>query len=114
MQPEREGLEPSYEQRKFPVEERRDRLQVVASPDGREGSLVIRQDASLYLGTSGCGAERSPTCCRRGPCLAAGPAGHSPGRWPFPVGRGRGVVLDEPLLSIEADEASEVLVFDLA
>ena len=33
--PEREGLEPSYEQKAFPEEERRDRLRLVASPDGR-------------------------------------------------------------------------------
>ena len=33
--PEREGLEPCYEQRAFPEEERRNRLRLVASPDGR-------------------------------------------------------------------------------
>ena len=33
--PEREGLEPSYEQRAFPEEERRNRLRLVASPDGQ-------------------------------------------------------------------------------
>src|SRR5919199_2665695 len=47
--PEREGLEPSYEQRAFPEPERRNRLRLVASPDGSEGSLAIRQDARLYL-----------------------------------------------------------------
>src|SRR6185312_5369581 len=44
--PEREGLEPSYEQRAFPVDERRNLLRLVASADGRDGSLTIRQDAS--------------------------------------------------------------------
>src|SRR5215212_4223284 len=49
--PEREGLEPSYEQKAFPEAGRRNRLRLVASPDGAEGSLAIRQDARLYLAT---------------------------------------------------------------
>ena len=55
--PEREGLEPSYEQRAFPEEERHNRLRLVASPDGRDGSLTIRQDARLYLGSLDGGRE---------------------------------------------------------
>jgi quercetin 2,3-dioxygenase len=45
--PERNGLPPSYEQKEFPEGERRGRLRVIASPDGREGSLTIHQDVSL-------------------------------------------------------------------
>src|SRR5947209_11283362 len=47
--PERQGLRPSYDQRAFPEGERRGRLRVVASPDGRDGSLTIRQDAEVFL-----------------------------------------------------------------
>src|SRR3954454_7983784 len=46
--PDREGREPSYEQRAFPEEKRRDRLRLVASPDGADGSLTIGQDARLF------------------------------------------------------------------
>ncbi|HUJ27697.1 MAG TPA: pirin family protein [Myxococcales bacterium] len=46
--PERAGIEPGYEQKNFPVEERRGRLQLLASRDGRDGSLVIHQDAELH------------------------------------------------------------------
>ena len=46
--PERDGLAPSYEQKRFPLEERTGRLQLVASGDGRDGSLTIQQDADLY------------------------------------------------------------------
>ena len=46
--PERRGLEPGYEQKSFPVEEKRGQLRLVASRDGREGSVTIHQDASLY------------------------------------------------------------------
>ncbi len=46
--PERAGVEPSYEQKRFPLAERTGRLRLVASPDGRDGSLTIHQDADLY------------------------------------------------------------------
>lgn len=49
IRPEREGIEPSYEQRAFDKEHRQDRLQLVASRDGADGSLVIHQDAQIYL-----------------------------------------------------------------
>ena len=48
--PEKEGLEPGYEQRAFPLEERRGELLLVASRDGREDSLTVHQDVSLYAG----------------------------------------------------------------
>jgi redox-sensitive bicupin YhaK (pirin superfamily) len=47
--PERKGLEPSYEQKAFSPEGRKNRLQLVASRSGDEGSLVIHQDAKIYL-----------------------------------------------------------------
>ena len=47
--PERQSLSPSYDQRAFSEDERRGQLRLVASPDGADGSLTIRQDARLYL-----------------------------------------------------------------
>lgn len=49
--PERRGLRPEYEQKSFPQQERDGRLRVVASPDGRDGSLTIHQDVNLYAAT---------------------------------------------------------------
>ena len=46
--PERRGLAPGYEQKSFPAEEKRGRLRILASRDGREGSVTIHQDANLY------------------------------------------------------------------
>jgi hypothetical protein len=45
--PERAGLEPGYEQRAFPDEEKQGRLRLVASRDGAEGSLTVHQDARI-------------------------------------------------------------------
>ena len=50
MLPERQGIKPSYEQKTFPVAERRGKLRLVASPNGRAGSLKIHQDNKLYAG----------------------------------------------------------------
>jgi redox-sensitive bicupin YhaK (pirin superfamily) len=45
--PDREGHPPGYEQKAFPESERRGKLRIVASPDGRDGSVTIHQDALL-------------------------------------------------------------------
>jgi redox-sensitive bicupin YhaK (pirin superfamily) len=47
--PERKGVEPSYEQKRFPDEERHNKLRLVASPDAADGSLLIHQDARIFL-----------------------------------------------------------------
>lgn len=49
--PDRANLPPSYEQTAFSDEEKRGRLCLVASPDGKDGSVTIHQDARLYAGT---------------------------------------------------------------
>lgn len=49
IEPSRMGLEPSYEQRTFPEEDRTNRWRLAASPDGADGSVVVHQDARLYL-----------------------------------------------------------------
>ncbi len=46
--PERSGLPPSYEQKSTGKGGRRDGFQLLASPDGRDGSVSIHQDATLY------------------------------------------------------------------
>jgi hypothetical protein len=112
--PDRTGLAPSYEQRRFPEEERRGRLRLVASPDGADGSVTVHQDACLLAAL-----------------LAPGQAvGHAlaPGRHAWvQVARGAVEVSGQRLsagdgaaLSRETEVAlrgiadSEVLLFDLA
>jgi hypothetical protein len=111
--PSQRGLSPSYEQKAFPDAERRGRLRVVASPDGREGSVVIHTDAVVFAGLFDAG-ERTE--------LALAPGRHA---W-IQVARGQvqvngrelsagdGAALsDEPKLSIEGVRDGELLVFDL-
>lgn len=47
--PEKRGLSPTYQQKLFPERERKNTLRLVASHDGREGSLKIHQDAEIFL-----------------------------------------------------------------
>jgi redox-sensitive bicupin YhaK (pirin superfamily) len=46
--PDREGITPRYDQKKFPDSEKRGRLRLVGSADGRDGSIVIHQDVELF------------------------------------------------------------------
>jgi quercetin 2,3-dioxygenase len=48
--PDRPGHTPGYEQKSFTTEDRQGRLRLVASPDGRDGSITIHQDATLASG----------------------------------------------------------------
>lgn len=46
--PNQEGVKPSYEQKAFADEEKLNNLRLIASQDGREGSVTIHQDVNLY------------------------------------------------------------------
>jgi redox-sensitive bicupin YhaK (pirin superfamily) len=112
--PDTTGLAPSYEQKHFAAAEPRNRLLLVGSRDGREGSVTIHQDVSLYVGRLDAGAKLRH---------ALAPGRHA---W-LQVARGAVRVADAPLragdgaalageasLELAAQEASEILVFDLA
>jgi redox-sensitive bicupin YhaK (pirin superfamily) len=58
IEPKFTGMKPSYEQKHFGPEEKRGRLRLIASPDGREGSVTVHQDALIYAGLFD-GAERA-------------------------------------------------------
>jgi redox-sensitive bicupin YhaK (pirin superfamily) len=55
MLPEKKGLKPVYGQKNFAESEKRGKLRLVASPDGRDGSVTIRQDNELYATVLGKG-----------------------------------------------------------
>jgi redox-sensitive bicupin YhaK (pirin superfamily) len=55
MFPEKQGLKPTYDQKSFAEVEKRGKLRLVASPDGRDGSVKIRQDNELYSTVLGAG-----------------------------------------------------------
>lgn len=114
IEPNQRGIEPGYEQKSFPAEEKRGRLRLVASPDGAEGSVTIHADAALYAGLLD-GAETAELA------LAPGRKGYVHvvqgeldvnGR--HLQGGDAAVLADEPLISLAGGRQAEVLVFDLA
>jgi hypothetical protein len=112
--PERLGLPPSYEQRAFPAAEGRDRLRLVASRDGRDGSLTVHQDVSLHLGTLGRGLRiRQPLAAGRSAWLQIARGGVRLGRETLVAGDGASLS-GEPSVELEALEDSQLLLFDLA
>jgi len=55
MFPDKQGYTPAYDQRNFSDVEKRGKLRLVVSPDGRDGSVKIRQDNELYATILGAG-----------------------------------------------------------
>ncbi|HMJ13861.1 MAG TPA: pirin family protein, partial [Polyangiaceae bacterium] len=53
--PAKQGISPGYEQKSFSDAEKSGRLCIVASPDGRDGSVTLHADALLYVGRFGAG-----------------------------------------------------------
>ena len=111
--PDRQGVAPSYEERKFPDAEKRGRLRLIASPDGAEGSVRIHQDARLHAGLFD-GDEQAELA------LAAGRLGYvHVARGTIEVNghalsAGDALLYDgEPLVSLRNGRQAEVLVFDL-
>jgi redox-sensitive bicupin YhaK (pirin superfamily) len=50
IQPDRRGIDPSYEEKNFPAGEKRGRLRLIASPDRADGSVRLQQDARIHAG----------------------------------------------------------------
>ena len=87
--PETEGLAPGYEQRAFSDAEKRGRLRLVASRDGRDGSVTVHQDVDLYATLLAPGETVAPRPQGRPPCLGPGRARPGQGQWRAAQGRRR-------------------------
>lgn len=114
IRPEREGLKPYYEQKAFTEAERRGRLRLVAAPEGAEGSVTIYQDVRLYdaLLAEGDEVTRQLAAGRHAWLQVVKGAVTLNGNT---LNAGDGAaVSNEELLTIKAEEESEILLFDLA
>ena len=112
--PDAAGLAPGYEQKRFGPEDKQGRLRVVASRDGRDGSVKLNSDTVLYAGLFAKGESAE---------LALPPGRHA---WVH-VARGSvrvngrdlaagdgAAISDEKAVRVEGIDSGEVLVFDLA
>lgn len=114
IQTDRRGHAPEYEQKAFPLEDRRNRLRILVSPDGHEGSLRIHQDARLYgaILDSGRVVRQDFDAARAGWLQVARGTVKAVGR---EMRAGDGASLTGGgTLAVEAVTPAEILLFDLA
>ncbi|MBX3177084.1 MAG: pirin family protein [Candidatus Hydrogenedentes bacterium] len=114
IRPSERGQTPNYQERRFEDADLADRLRVVVSADGRDGSLVIRQDATIYAGRLAAGVgETHELAPGRHAWLQvlSGAVALNGAR----LSTGDGASTNDPgPLSLSATEDAEVLLFDLA
>lgn len=111
--PERTGIEPSYEQKMFSADERHNRLRLVASRDANEGSLLIHQDARIYLSTLDRGhSVRHELLPQRHAWLQVLRGSVSLNGSELQTSDGASLS-NETVLTIEANDDAEIMLFDL-
>ncbi len=112
--PAKRGIRPGYEEKDLPDAEARNRLRLVASPDGAEGSVTIRQDARLFATRLDAGAAvELPLAAGRHAWVQVARGALTRDGTSLRAGDGA-AVSDETRLRLAATEPSEALVFDLA
>jgi len=113
IEPDVRGIEPEYEQRPYPDAAKRGRWLPIVTPDGRDGSMRIHQNASLYATLLEPGEELVQTLAS-GRCaylhVVAGDVLLNGA--PYAAGDGAKIE-NESRLALAARGAAEVLLFDL-
>ncbi len=113
--PDKQGLTPGYEQKHFDLPERQDQWRLIGSRDGRDGSVTIHQDVSMYTATLSAGTNltyRLESDRRAWLQVARGTLqlnGQEMGE-----GDGAAIAQADPLNLTAIAEDTEVLLFDLA
>ncbi len=114
LQPEQNGLKPSYEELRPSDAEKRGRFKLVASPDRAEDSLTIHQDARVYLATLSPEQEIShPIVHGRAAWLQVIRGCVKLGGRELAEGDGAAIT-DETAIPVRAVADAELLLFDLA
>lgn len=112
--PAERGIKPSYEQKTFSEADKRGRLRLVASPDGRDGSVTIHQDASLYAAVLEAGnAVTHPLAKGRHGWVHVASGSVSLNGQKLAAGDGA-AISEESELRLEGLEKADVLLFDMA
>jgi redox-sensitive bicupin YhaK (pirin superfamily) len=113
IQPNVNGIPPSYEEKHFAADEKRGRLRLIASSDGAEGSVLIHQDAKLYAGLfDGAEAASLPLAAGRRAFVHVVRGAVTVNGVALKTGDALKVA-DVSTIDVTNGEAAEVLVFDL-
>ncbi len=114
MFPEKQGLKPAYGQKNFSEAEKRGRLRLLASPDGRDGSVKIRQDNELYVSVLAKGETvRHELKPERHAYLQVARGSLTLNGTKMDEGDGA-AISDEKAVELKGEKDAEVLLFDLA
>jgi hypothetical protein len=112
IQPAKSGIAPGYEQKTFSREDKKGRLRVVASPDGRDGSVTIHADAVLYAGIFDAGDSADLPLSHKNAWVHVASGAVRVGGRDLSDGDGAEIT-NESVVKIEGTSGGEVLVFDL-
>ncbi len=108
------GIAPGYEERTLPDADKRGRLALVASPDGRAGSVILHQDALVFAGLfDGRESASHPIAPGRRAYVHVARGEVTVNGQPLAAGDAA-KLSDEPAVHLEGGRGAEVLVFDLA
>jgi len=114
MFPDKNGYKPAYDQKYFSEEEKRGKLRLLVSPDGREGSVKIRQDNELYATVLGAGEKvKHELKPQRHAYVQVARGSVTLNGKELQTGDGA-AVSEEKSLELAGIEKAEVLLFDLA
>ena len=112
--PERTNIEPGYEQKAFALDDSKGAFKLVASRDGRDGSVTVHQDMALFAGRFEPGQSASVSIAKgRGAWVHVARGAVNVNGTTLRAGDAAALE-DESTVKVSADEASEVLLFDLA
>ena len=112
LEPDESGAPASYAHAQFATEAKRGRLQLIASPDARAGSLRLRQDALLYAGLLD-GAERAELQVPAARLVYVHVARGAISVQGRDLGPGDGLATRGGRIALERGRDAEALVFDL-
>jgi len=113
MFPAEKGQKPTYDQKNFSDAEKRGRLRLIAAPDGRDGSVKIRQDNELYATVLGAGESvKHALKPERHAYVQVARGSVTLNGTPLETGDGAAISA-EKTVELTGVKAAEVLVFDL-
>ncbi len=113
IMPERNGLQPSYEEKHFPADSKRGQLRLIASPDGSDGSVTVHQDARIYAAiVDGEDVIEQPLTPGRGAYLQVARGGLTVNGIALEQGDAL-QISDESSIRLSEGKDAEVLLFDL-
>ena len=115
IQPDRVGIQPSYEQKNFALAEKQGKFRLVASPDGRDDSVTIHQDANLYVAALNKGDRVTyNTDNNRSVWLQLAKGSATINGQTLETGDGAAITQESELELVTTTDNTEILLFDLA